>query len=376
MTTTTTLPGYRTGTWAIDTAHTDIGFSVRHLMVSKVRGSFTSFEGTIETTDDPLASRAELTVDLSSIDTRNDDRDAHLRSGDFFDVDSHPTMHYVSTAVRLDGDGITVDGDLTIKAVTRPVTLRVEFNGIGTDPWGGERIGLSATGSINRKDFDITFDVPLDGGGVLVGDQIDLVIEESRRCSTPRARHPAAQHPEARHPGTRRHPVRRRDCRPVTERLPTYFISHGGGGPWPWMKDRMPTDMSTLEASLAAILARSARPGRHPGRVRDAGDRRVHPPDEPEPTDALRLRRLSRLHVPHQYPAPGAPAWRPAPASCWRKRATRWPSAQQGFDHGVFVAPLYVMYPGADVPIVQLSIRHDFDPAARHRRSARSRRCA
>lgn len=170
MTVVETLPGYVAGTWTLDPTHTDIGFSVRHLMVSKVRGSFTSFTGTITTEDDPLASSGELSVDLTSVDTRNADRDTHLRSSDFFDADSNPTMSYHTASVRR-------AGDLTIKGVTRPVTLTVEFNGIGTDPWGGTRLGLSARGEINRNDFDISFNMPLDGGGVVVGERVQLIIE-------------------------------------------------------------------------------------------------------------------------------------------------------------------------------------------------------
>ena len=171
------LPGYIVGEWTIDAAHTDIGFSVRHLMVSKVKGSFSQFSGKIVTAADPLASTAELSVDLGSIDTRNDDRDAHLRSGDFFHAEAHPTMTYRTTEVRHRGDGFDVDGELTIKGVTRPVTLNVDFNGIGGDPWGGTRIGLSARGEISRSEFGISFNMPLEGGGVMIGDKIQLLIE-------------------------------------------------------------------------------------------------------------------------------------------------------------------------------------------------------
>ncbi len=171
------LPGYASGTWTLDPAHTDIGFSVRHLMVSKVRGSFTEFSGTITTAEDPLTSSAGLTVALASIDTRSAERDQHLRSSDFFDAGNQPTMTYTTTSLRQDGDDLVAEGDLTIKGVTRPVVLNVEFNGIGTDPWGGTRLGLSARGEINRSDFGISFNMPLDGGGVMVGERIQLIIE-------------------------------------------------------------------------------------------------------------------------------------------------------------------------------------------------------
>ncbi len=177
MTVTETLPGYKAGTWTIDETHTEVGFSVRHLMISKVRGSYTTFSGKITTAGDPMDSSAELTVDLASIDTRNEDRDTHLRSSDFFDAEANPTMTYRTTSLRRDGDDLIVEGDLTIKDVTRPVTLNVEYNGVGGDPWGGTRIGLSARGEINRNDFGIAFNMPLEGGGVMVGERVQLVIE-------------------------------------------------------------------------------------------------------------------------------------------------------------------------------------------------------
>ena len=172
-----TPPGYTVGTWKLDVPHTDIGFSVRHLMVSKVRGTFTRFSGTITTAEDPMDSSAEVTVDLSSIDTRDADRDTHLRSTDFFDAENHPTMTYKSRSLRRDGDDLVAEGDLTIKGVTRPVELTVEYQGSAQDPWGGTRLGLSARGEINRSDFGISFNVPLEGGGVVVGDRIQLMIE-------------------------------------------------------------------------------------------------------------------------------------------------------------------------------------------------------
>lgn len=177
MTVTDSLPGYIAGTWTIDDTHTDVGFSVRHLMVSKVRASFSTISGKITTAQDPMESSAELTVDLASIDTRNEDRDTHLRSSDFFDAETNPTMTYRSTSLRRDGDDLVVDGDLTIKGITRPVTLTVEYNGVGADPWGGTRLGLSARGEINRRDFDVSFNMPLEGGGVMVGERVQIVIE-------------------------------------------------------------------------------------------------------------------------------------------------------------------------------------------------------
>jgi polyisoprenoid-binding protein YceI len=173
----TEIPGYVVGTWAIDPVHSDIGFSVRHLMVSKVRGHFRKFEGQIVTAENPLESSATVTIDVESIDTGNQQRDDDLRSGTFLDVKSHPTMTYQSTSVRPAGDHYLVDGDLSLHGVTRPVTLKVEANGFGPDPYGGTRTGFSAQGEISRKDFGIDIDMPLDGGGVVLGDKIELTLE-------------------------------------------------------------------------------------------------------------------------------------------------------------------------------------------------------
>jgi polyisoprenoid-binding protein YceI len=172
------LPGYVAGRWALDRAHSSVSFSVRHLMVSKVRGQFGDFDAEIVTGADPLASTVSATVDLSSIDTGNADRDAHIRSADFFDVESHPTLSFRSTGIRADGDDFLVDGELTLHGVTRPVTLGLEVNGFQhASPFGDVRAGFSATGEINRKDYGIEFNMPLEGGGVVVGDKVQITIE-------------------------------------------------------------------------------------------------------------------------------------------------------------------------------------------------------
>ena len=171
------IPGYVVGTWDIDPLHTEIGFSVRHLMVSKVRGRFLRFEGSFVTAPDPLDSSATATVDMTSIDTNNPTRDDDLRSSNFFEVDQYPQMTYQSTGVRMDGEDFVLDGDLTAHGVTRQVPLRVEVNGFGADPYGNQRSGYTATATINRSDFGLTFNVPLDGGGVMIGDRIDITIE-------------------------------------------------------------------------------------------------------------------------------------------------------------------------------------------------------
>jgi polyisoprenoid-binding protein YceI len=171
------IAGYLAGTWTIDTTHSEVGFVARHLMVSKVRGKFESFEGSFSTGSDPLQSSTEVTVDLSSINTGNEQRDGHLRSSDFFDVEAHSTMTFKSTGVRVDGDRYLLDGDLTIHGVTKPITFNLELNGFGADPWGGTRAGFSATGEINRSDFGITWNAAIEGGGVVVSDRIQIALE-------------------------------------------------------------------------------------------------------------------------------------------------------------------------------------------------------
>src|ERR1051326_1219566 len=141
---TTTIPGYVVGTWQIDPSHSDVSITARHFMVSKVRGHFNDFAATIVTAANPLDSSVTATIQAASIDTRQEQRDAHIRSADFLDVDNHPTITFRSTGLRPHGDDFKLDGELTIRGVTRPVTLDLELNAIGPDPYGGTRIGLSA----------------------------------------------------------------------------------------------------------------------------------------------------------------------------------------------------------------------------------------
>jgi len=173
------IPGYVAGTWAIDPVHSEVSFTVRHMMVSKVRGRFDSFEGTIVTAANPLDSSVTASVDLSSINTGQEQRDAHIRSADFFEVEKHPHMTFASTGVRVDGGDFKLDGDLTLKAVTKPVTFNLEVNGFGPDAYGGTRVGFSATTEINRKEFGVNFDGPIPGvpGGVTVSDKATITLE-------------------------------------------------------------------------------------------------------------------------------------------------------------------------------------------------------
>jgi polyisoprenoid-binding protein YceI len=170
-------PSLTPGTWNIDPSHSEVSFTIRHLMVSKVRGSFTGFTGSITVGEDPLSSSVEATIDLTTIDTRDENRDTHLRSADFFDTEKNKTMTYKSTAVRADGGDFVVEGDLSLNGITRSVPLTLEFNGVGSDPWGGTRAGFSAETEITRKDFGIDFNMPLDGGGVVLGDKVKVHLE-------------------------------------------------------------------------------------------------------------------------------------------------------------------------------------------------------
>ena len=167
------------GTYDIDVAHTHAGFAVRHLMVSKVRGRLTPTSGTVVIGDDPTESSVEVEFDLTGIDTGDGGRDAHLRSADFFDIENHPTMRYRSTAVRPGKRGQwVVDGELTIRDVTRPVQLDVTFEGAATPPWGGpSHIGFSASTKVDREDFGLTWNQALETGGVVVGKDITIDIE-------------------------------------------------------------------------------------------------------------------------------------------------------------------------------------------------------
>lgn len=178
------IPEIPAGTWNIDPSHSEVGFSVRHLMVAKVKGWFESFSGTITIAEDPLQSSVEAEVDLNSINTRDETRDNHLRSADFFEVENHPKMTFKSTSVTPAGDDYKLVGDLSIKGTTKPVELDLEFNGIHPDPWGGTRIAFSATGEISRAAFGVDFEVPMDGPGVVVGDKIKLVLEAEAALQT------------------------------------------------------------------------------------------------------------------------------------------------------------------------------------------------
>ena len=172
-----TIPGYVTGTWAIDALHSEVGFSVRHMMVSKVRGKFTKFSGELVTASDLLGSSVTAEIELGSIDTGSEQRDGHLRSPDFFDAANHAVMTYRSTGLRADDDGYILDGDLTLKGVTKSVPLALELNGFGPDPYGGTRAGFTATGEINRQDFGVNWSAAMETGGLVVADKVAIHLE-------------------------------------------------------------------------------------------------------------------------------------------------------------------------------------------------------
>ncbi len=168
-----------TSTWNIDATHAELGFAVRHLMISTVRGRFGAVSGTVTLDENhPESAKIDATIDVVSIDTRQEMRDNHLRSADFFDVENHPTIHFVSTKVEGDiTNEFRVIGDLTIRGATHSVTLDVTNEGRVKDPWGNDRVGAHATGKIKRGDFGLTYNQTLEAGGVMVGDEVKLSLD-------------------------------------------------------------------------------------------------------------------------------------------------------------------------------------------------------
>ncbi len=181
MTVTTTDFSALTGTYTLDVSHTRLGFVARHAMVTKVRGAFNEFEGTaVIDGDQPSNSSVSLTIQVNSIDTRNAQRDEHLRSNDFLDIANNPTITFTSTAIaNVGGNDFEVTGDLTIKGVTRQVTIPLEFQGSAQDPFGNQRIGFEGSLTINRKDYGVNWNAALETGGVLVSEKIVLEFEIS-----------------------------------------------------------------------------------------------------------------------------------------------------------------------------------------------------
>jgi polyisoprenoid-binding protein YceI len=176
MTAATTTTGLSAGTWAIDPVHSSIAFSVRHLVVSKVRGQFNTFSGTVVVGEDGTPSvTAEIAID--SVDTRNEQRDAHLKAADFFDVEQFPTATFTSTGLREAGENYILDGVFTLKGIAKPISIDLEFNGTNPGMGHGEVAGFTASVVLNRKDFGIDIDTPLETGGAVVGDKITVTLE-------------------------------------------------------------------------------------------------------------------------------------------------------------------------------------------------------
>lgn len=165
------------GIWTIDAAHSSVAFSVKHLMISKVRGSFSGFSGTVTVPEDRLATAVEVTIDPATVNTADANRDAHLKNGDFFDTEQFPSWKFVSKGIRVDGDDYVLTGDLTMRGVTKPVDLEVEFEGVSKDPWGNIKAGFSAQGEVNRKDFGMEYNAALETGGVLIGEKVKLSFD-------------------------------------------------------------------------------------------------------------------------------------------------------------------------------------------------------
>jgi polyisoprenoid-binding protein YceI len=175
-TTQTALPP--TGTWALDTTHTDVSFTARHLMVTKVRGRFPLQSGAVTIAENPLESSVVAVIDVAGVNSGETGRDDHLRNADFFEVEKYPTITFRSTKVEAAGDGeYKLTGDLTIKDVTRPVTLDLEYLGTVASPWGDQRAGFSASTEVNRKDWGLGWNVALEAGGVVVGEKVKINIE-------------------------------------------------------------------------------------------------------------------------------------------------------------------------------------------------------
>jgi polyisoprenoid-binding protein YceI len=177
MTTAANTTTLAPGTWSIDPTHSTVGFVARHLMISKVRGTFDTFAGTISVGQNLEDSTVEVSIELGSVNTGDPNRDGHLKGADFFNVEGGAQMTFRSTAITARGSEGTMTGDLTIRGITKPVTLDVSFEGVATDPWGNTKGAFTATGEINRKDWGIEWNAPLEAGGVLVGDKVKLELD-------------------------------------------------------------------------------------------------------------------------------------------------------------------------------------------------------
>lgn len=172
------IPGYRVGTWEVDPTHSEVSFSVRHLAISKVKGRFEKFRATFETAENPLDSKVTASAEVASVNTNEPKRDEHLRTSDFFLAEKYPTIDFVSTGVREENGEFFVDGDLTMRGVTKPVAFDFEFGGFGEDPYGNYKAGFTATAVVRREDFGLDWNAPLEKtGGMLVGSDVTITLE-------------------------------------------------------------------------------------------------------------------------------------------------------------------------------------------------------
>ena len=171
------IPGYRAGTWTIDPTHSEVGFSVRHLAISKVKGKFENFDATFVTAENPLDSTVTASAEVASVNTNEKNRDGHLRTGDFFAAEEFPQLTFVSTGAREDGGDFLVDGDLTLRGVTKLVTFKLEFGGFGEDAYGNYKAGFTATTVIKREDFGLSWNAPLEKGGLLLGSDVTITLD-------------------------------------------------------------------------------------------------------------------------------------------------------------------------------------------------------
>jgi polyisoprenoid-binding protein YceI len=181
------IPNYAVGTWTADTVHTYVGFTIKHMMVSKVRGRFTSFTAEFSTAENPLHSTVSATIDANSIDTQNEMRDNHIRSADFFDAANHPSITFTSTGLRYEHGEFFIDGQLGIRGVVKPVTLTLDSPAFGPGPQGGMKSGFSATVEVNRHDFGVSYNGPIPGGGVALGDKVQITIDIEADLQDPKS---------------------------------------------------------------------------------------------------------------------------------------------------------------------------------------------
>ncbi len=177
MTTSSIHPAYRAGTWKLDPTHSELSFSVRHLAISKVKGTFESFDATLITGETLEESSLDATIDIASVNTNQKDRDQHLRTSDFFLTDEHPTATFTSKQFTVDGDDFTATGDFTLRGVTKQVVLKGEFGGIVTDGYGQTKAGVSAKTKINRHDFGVSWNAALEAGGLTLGEDVTINLE-------------------------------------------------------------------------------------------------------------------------------------------------------------------------------------------------------